>query len=291
MILLAADCPNESRQDESKPFRPLKADVRPRPALKPQGRQNGAGIIRTGSIASLVLLDPARGIAIKRYRPGPLVRALYWFCFQAGFPYMSNVDALEAARERRLIAGLLLKAELGREVVAPIMAVRFERGRGELISQFIAGGYPRDGRHARLFLDQASEILGEAGLNLWQVWRWNPKAVSNLVETASGEYRIIDLESSLVTPPVPNAHFWSNLAAGAFPVFDDINFGFLREYVAQRAGLLHETLGEDGFAELNASMKRCHEHMHAWKDREPRLWGRLVALLLKPFPIRQTACH
>jgi hypothetical protein len=74
-------------------------------------------------IASDVVLDSAAGEAIKVYRRQPLISALYRLMFQAPFPYVSNHAALHAARHRRIIAGLVTRYMLGRDLVAPVIRV------------------------------------------------------------------------------------------------------------------------------------------------------------------------
>ena len=78
------------------------------------------GVVMTGSISSTVKLDYDRGTAEKIYLPTRFVTLLYRLSFQGPFPYADNAPALEAARLRRTIAGLLTKAWFGDNMVAQV---------------------------------------------------------------------------------------------------------------------------------------------------------------------------
>ena len=78
--------------------------------------QEMKGVVTTGSISSTVVLDYDHGTAHKTYKPPLYVRLLYWIVFQAPFPYVANHAALEAARYRRSIVGLLTKFWYGEPV-------------------------------------------------------------------------------------------------------------------------------------------------------------------------------
>jgi hypothetical protein len=237
------------------------------------------GVIKTGSIASDVYLDTRAGLATKVYRPGLFVRALYWLSFQAPFPYEANADALEAARQRRVVAGLLIRAVFGRPVVAQVADIRQVAGHCEFVTELVPGTHPVHKEAARAFLGRVSEIFAEAGLDTWQVWPRNPKAIGNLIETPDGDFVIIDLESGLVTPNLPFSHLWNAIKTAQVPSFDDINFPALRRYLQEHDERLRDALGEDDFNLLMESVARCHDAMHAWKGSEPRIWGRALRLV------------
>ena len=83
------------------------------------------GVVTTGSISSTVELDD-HGTADKTYKPPLFVRLLYWLVFQVPFPYVANHAALEAARYRRLIVGLLTEFWYGDNFVAPVLDIHDE---------------------------------------------------------------------------------------------------------------------------------------------------------------------
>ena len=95
----------------------------------------GGGVVMTGSIASTVKLDYDLGTAEKSYQPTRFVRALYRLSFQAPFPYADNAAALEAARHRRTVAGLLTKFWFGENMVARALDVRREDDAATLSSR------------------------------------------------------------------------------------------------------------------------------------------------------------
>jgi hypothetical protein len=248
------------------------------------------GVIKAGSIASDVYLDLNAGLATKIYRPTWYVKALYWLSFQAPFPYKANEDALEAARQRRIVAGLLTRAEFGRDVVAQVIEIHCTPHRCEFVTELVAGSSPTRGGEGREFLERVSALFARAGLDIWQVWRWNPKALGNVIETPGGLFMIIDLESSLVTPPLPLSHIWNSIKTAQVPSFDDVNFPALRAYVDANTQRLRDALGDEDYALLVEAIERCHESMHAWKDAEPRIFGRALRFLYRLLS-RQTPPH
>jgi hypothetical protein len=50
----------------------------------------------------------------------------------------------------------------------------------------------------------------------------------------------------------------------------------LKGYVAANSTALEASLGVAGLAEFNESVARCELAIGAWKDAEPRVWGRLI---------------
>lgn len=228
------------------------------------------------SIASVVMLNPERGTATKVYRPPAFVRILYWLAFQAQFPYVNNRIALQAGDYRRKVANLLTLHRFGKRLVAPVLAVN-ETGRNyEFVTEYVPGEKVENDEAAREFLSQVSETFGEAGLPVWQVNPNNPHAQSNLIRTPEGDFKIIDLESALVTPFLPKGHRLSALKSGNFPVFDDIDFPRMRDYIATNVKALENSLGSYGLAELNHAVGHLEETIRLWKEAEPRLWGRIV---------------
>ncbi|HEX5939150.1 MAG TPA: hypothetical protein VFZ12_02225 [Dehalococcoidia bacterium] len=264
--------------------------TRDRNVSQEDGTITGPGIVKAGSIASDVYLDFDSCRATKIYRPTWYVKALYWLAFQAPFPYKANEQALEAARQRRILAGLLTRAKFGREVVAQVIEIYCTETRCEFVTELVAGSYPMKRQEGRRFLGEVSDLFAEAGLDIWQVWRRNPKALGNLVETPGGQFMIIDLESSLVTPPLPLSHIWNSIKTAQVPSFDDVNFPALRAYADEHSRELRGSLGDEDYARLLEAIERCHESMHAWKDSEPRVWGRSLRWVYRLFS-RQTPPH
>ena len=233
------------------------------------------------SIASVVWLNPAQGTATKVYRPPALVRILYWLAFQAKFPYMSNSIALQAGDYRRKVANLLTLHRFGKRLVSPVLAVNDTGRQYEFVTEYVPGEKVENDEAAREFLSQVSETFAEAGLGVWQVNPNNPHAQSNLIRTPDGDFKIIDLESALVTPFLPKGQRLSALRAGNFPVFDDIDVPRMRNYIATNSRALENSLGSYGLTELNQAVGNLEETIHLWKEAEPRLWGRMVRGLFR----------
>ena len=229
------------------------------------------------SLASVVVLDPEQGTATKVYKPPPVVKLLYWMAFQARFPYTSNSAALDAATYRRKIASLLTVHRFGKDLVAPVTAVNCMHGSCSFVTEFVPGEKVEHDDDARLFLSQVAETFAEAGLSVWQVNPRNPHAHTNIIRTPQGGFKIIDLESAVVTLLPARGQWLSSLRSGKIPVFDDIDFPRLRNYITTNNPALEISLGTEGLAHFRDAVDRGEQAMQAWKDAEPRIVGRLVS--------------
>ena len=236
-----------------------------------------SGLVRTGSISSDVLLDYDRGTAEKVYRPTRPVRLLYRLSFQAKFPYTDNVDAFEAARLRREVAGLLTQMWFGENMVSPALEVRpTDDGRFMFVTELVRGTAPRDAERARAFLNELAERFEESGLPLWQVAPYNPRAAGNLIERADGAYRIIDLESNLVTPFLRPRSLFRAIAAGLYPSFDEIDTVRLGRYLEMNSDMLTKTLGSESAARLFTAAGEYAEAQSRWHASEPRIATKMM---------------
>jgi hypothetical protein len=232
-------------------------------------------------IASTVELDYELGIAHKTYNPGFLVRALYWLAFQAPFPYVSNSDAVEAARRRRQIVGLLTRFWYGTDIVSPVVDIHQEEdGRIAFVTALVPGRPVSDRRRVGRFLKRLARNFALAGLPTWQISPFNPRAAGNLIEVDDGSFRIIDLESNIVAPLEPLSALVGAIRERDFPSFDDIHVGRLSEYIAANQGALKSALGED-YELLLASVSAYALHAGHWHQAEPRLPGRALRQLLR----------
>jgi len=233
------------------------------------------------SIVGVVVLDPDRGTATKMYRPPVLVRLLYWMAFQAKFPYEGNLTALRAGKYRRKIASLLTVHRFGKDLVSPVTAVDCVHGRYSFITDFVPGEKVENDEEAKRFLGQVTDIFAEAGLGVWQVNPHNPHAHTNLIRTPEGDFKIIDLESAVVTLLPARGQFRSAFKSGNFPIFDDISFPRLREYISANEAGLEASLGPDGLADLRHATDHAERAISAWKDSEPRIWGHILSRLYR----------
>ena len=233
------------------------------------------------SIASTVLLDPERGTATKVYSPPPVVRLLYWLAFQAPFPYEHNDRALEAAAHRRKIASMLSRYRFGKDLVAPVLRTGTIAGKRALVTEYVPGEPVANDKRARNFLAEVADTFSEAGLALWQIDPHNPHAHTNLRRTPDDVFKIIDLESALVSAIPPKGQWRSTLSQGLYPIFDDIDFDRLRRFVQKHEHALRNRLGADGLVEFRQAIDDGEGAIMAWKRSEPRIWGRLASLLFR----------
>lgn len=241
------------------------------------------GIVVTGSVSSRVVLDFDAGTAEKAYGSGtPLVRWLYWICFQAPFPYTANEAALETALHRRRVVGLLTKFWFGEDIVAPMVELRrLDSGHMALVTELVRGDVPRNIPAAQAMLRELTTRFLESGLPVWQVADYNPRAIGNLMETADGGFMMIDLESNLVTPFLPPAAIVRSIRLGQYPSFDDVDIPRLRGYVESNAAALRRQLGEADAAELVAATERLADAQARWFESEPRWPSRILRFLFR----------
>ena len=243
------------------------------------------------SIASVVVLDPVQGTATKVYKPPFLVRLLYWLAFQAKFPYEGNLEALRAGKYRRQIASLLTIHRFGKDLVSPVTAVDCEHGRYSFVTEFVPGEKVENDEEAKRFLAQVTDTFAEAGLGVWQVNPHNPHAHTNLIRTPEGDYKIIDLESAVVTLLPARGQFRAALKSGNFPIFDDISFPRLREYISANEAGLEASLGPDGLADLKHATDQAERLISAWKNAEPRIWGHIISRIYKLLNWKESFQH
>ena len=243
------------------------------------------------SIASVVVLDPEQGTATKVYKPPPVVKLLYWMAFQARFPYTSNMAALEAATYRRKIASLLTVHRFGKDLVSPVTAVNCMHGSCSFVTEFVPGEKVENDEEAKLFLSQVAETFAEAGLSVWHVNPRNPHAHTNIIRTPQGDFKIIDLESAVVTLLPARGQWLSSLKSGKIPVFDDIDFPRLRSYITTKYAALEASLGTEGMLEFKDAIDRGEQAIQTWKDAEPRIVGRLVSRVYRLLDFKGFAQH
>ena len=256
-------------------------NAQPQPPASITADVNEASLVTMKGIANRVVLDRKNGTATKKYRRHILVRLLYWIAFQSSFPYICNRAALKAAEYRRRVAGLITKFFLGRDVVAPVLEVREGSDGFAFVTEYVEGTKPRDTKKARQFLGQISDAFIETGLPPWQVSPSNPRSVGNLIETEDGDYRIIDLESNIVTPMVPISGLWGAARDGHLPAFDDVDVPRLRAFVASHEGELRTTLGPSDYRDLQYAIDRYDYYETLWHSNEPRIWGRITRFVAR----------
>ena len=249
----------------------------PRPWGKKQADPVVNGVTVAGSIASKVYLDWKAGTATKEYHPPMPVRVLYRLAFQAPFPYQHRRDALEAAAAKRKIAGLLTRHWYGYDMVASVYGIREGEDGYRFETELIHGTEPSSNGEVEGLLAEMYAHFQEAGMPTWQIAPGNPHAYSNFIRRPNGELKLIDLESALVSVSYPWKELRAALRDGNFPVFDDVDFTRLHDYVNTHASEIAETVGPEGVEELSQAIQTAEASSRAWKDSEPRIWGRMGA--------------
>lgn len=232
--------------------------------------------VHVRGIASDVILDRRDGVAIKMYRRRGIIEFLYRVAFQAKFPYVDNRAALKAAQYRRKIAGLITRYFIGEDVVTPVVAVERVGGRYRFITELVKGSSPKDHHKAREFLHKVTAAFIACGLPTWQVTPHNPRSLGNVMETEDGHYRIIDLESNVVTPMVPLSRVWTSAREAHLPPFDDIDLLKLWTFINRNWEDIEAKLGKEGARELVVATAKYAFYERLWHGEEPRVWSRAL---------------
>jgi membrane-associated phospholipid phosphatase len=236
------------------------------------------------ALTSLVLFQGST--VAKVYAPGLLPRALYWVAFQAPFPYISNMHALWAAAYRRNLAGMLTEYWYGQRMTAGVLGVDKIDGRLALVSEFVDGVEAKDRDAAKAFLIDLRGRFEEAGFPTWQIDPRQPRAVDNVLQVADGSFRIVDLESGLVSPLASLKSWKRAIDRQMVPFFDDIFFDILRDYLAREESGMVAAKGEAWVAELRELVDDAEAQVARWHESEVRIWNRAFAFVAGGFGIR-----
>jgi hypothetical protein len=233
------------------------------------------------ALTSLVLFGDDR--VTKIYNPGFLPRALYWLAFQAPFPYIRNRAALDAAMHRRNLAATLSEYWFGSPRVAHVLGIERVNGHPAVVSEFVAGHAPANRNAAKAFLTRLRLRFEQAGLPTWQIDPRQPRAVDNVLELPDGTYRIVDLESGLVSPLASLTTWRRALRHGSLPLFDDVFFDVTRAYVAREEDQMRAQLGDTWVAELKTLLDQAETATATWHASEPRLLHRALRAVVTGF--------
>ncbi len=254
------------------------------PLIRAQRLDHNEATPHAHALTSLVLFQGAT--VAKVYAPGLLPRALYWIAFQAPFPYISNVNALWAAAYRRNLAGMLTEYWYGQRMTAGVLGVETIDGRLALVSEFVDATEAKDRDAAKRFLTDLRSRFEDAGFPTWQIDPRQPRAVDNVLQVADGSFRIVDLESGLVSP-LASLKSWNRaINRQMVPFFDDIFFDILRDYLAREETNMVATKGEVWVAELHELVADAETQVIKWHAAELRIWNRALAFAASGFGIR-----
>jgi len=254
------------------------------PLIKAQWLDHNETAPHAHALTSLVLFQGAT--VAKVYAPGLLPRALYWVAFQAPFPYLSNLHALWAAAYRRNLAGMLTEYWYGQPMTAGVLGVDKIDGRLALVSEFVQASEAKDRAAAKAFLTDLRGRFEEAGFPTWQIDPRQPRAVDNVLQVADGSFRIVDLESGLVSPLASLKSWKRALDRQMIPFFDDIFFDILRDYLVREETAMVAAKGEAWVAELHALVDDAEMQVVKWHASEIRFWNRALAFAAGGFGVR-----
>ncbi|MCO5220426.1 MAG: phosphatase PAP2 family protein [Thermomicrobiales bacterium] len=254
------------------------------PFIRAQWLEHDEAAPHAHALTSLVIFQGET--VAKVYAPGLLPRALYWLAFQAPFPYVANTHALWAAAHRRNLAGMLTEYWYGQRLTAGALGVDRIDGRLALVSEFVEGEAASDRAAAKRFLTDLRARFEEAGLPTWQIDPRQPRAVDNVLQIADGSFRIVDLESGLVSPLASRSTWGHAIRRQMVPFCDDLFFDVLRDYLAREEAAMTVARGETWVAELHALIDDAEMQVAKWHASEPRLWHRLFAFVAGGFGIR-----
>lgn len=262
-------------------YRDLAPTVHGVPLVKAARVPHDESVPHAHALTSTILF---RGDEVtKVYNPGFVPRLVYWLSFQARFAYAHNPLALEAAIARRNLAGRLTEHWFGVNSVAEALRVDQVDGRLALTGRFTDGVEPKDHHRARQFLFELAARFDSAGLPTWQIDPRQPRSVGNLLELPDGTYRVIDLESGLVSP-LASPRAWARaFRRGLIPFYDDVYFDLTRAYIEENAPIMAERHGEAWLDELRTLADHAQERTLAWHRSEPRLWSRAATAMMSGF--------
>lgn len=262
-------------------YRDLGPTVRGVPLVRAAGVPHEDAAPHAHALTSTILF---RGDEVtKVYNPGFVPRLFYWLSFQARFAYADNPVALEAAVLRRNLAGKLTEYWLGVNSVAEALRVDAIDGRWALTGRFTDGVEPRDHHRARQFLFQVADRFDQAGLPTWQIDPRQPRSIGNLLELPDGSYRVIDLESGIVSPLASPRAWLRAFRRGLVPFYDDVYFDLTGSYVEREAEAMAAAHGQAWLDELRCLLEQAEERAAAWHSSEPRIWGRAARRVTSGF--------
>jgi membrane-associated phospholipid phosphatase len=245
------------------------------PLIRAQAIAHDEQVPHAHALTSLVLFNGDR--VSKIYAPGLLPRAIYWIAFQAPFAYVGNEAALRAAMHRRNLAGLLTEYWYGERRVARIEGIERVDGRLAVTSEFVEGTAPAHHRPAKGFLAGLTARFEAAGFPTWQIDPVQPRAVDNVLETAPGVYKIVDLESGLVSPVASRTSWRRAVRRGMVPFYDDVYTDVTRAYIAREEPFMAEAMGAAWLSEVQSTVDALEMETAAWHASEPRIVRRVFS--------------
>jgi hypothetical protein len=193
------------------------------------------------------------------------------------------------------VAGALLEAEEGFRVAEALYVRECEAGHFVLGTEWIkgrpvappkprrgpeGGAAPGEMRGLLRQMRAMERCLLRSGLtgSGWQVATAAIVSTANLLRLPDGEFVCIDLESGIPAVLAPR-YVALSLVGKPFPMFDDLDEGKLRAYLASNGDRLAKKLGADRLRDLEASAERLVHHSRLWKRTEMAPGRHRTALL------------
>ena len=246
------------------------------PLIKAQWLDHNETTPHAHALTSLVLFQGST--VAKVYAPGLLPRALYWVAFQAPFPYISNVHALWAAAYRRNLAGMLTEYWYGQRMTAGVLGVDQIDGRLALVSEFVDATKPRIVTRPRRSWSTCAAASRRRDSRPGRSIRASRAPSTTCLQVADGSFRIVDLESGLVSPLASLKTWKRAIDRQMVPFFDDIFFDILRSYLAREEANMVAAKGDAWVAELRELVDDAETQVVKWHASELRLWNRALGL-------------
>jgi hypothetical protein len=244
-----------------------------------RGRSGEVWLVETGS----------RAYAEKVFYGDTLSNLIHYALTGAPNPYIWNEHAVRAAFERRHILAALFPLWFGEELsIAGALDVSWNAKERvyTLAADYVSGPFvpllhpyrphdermPRLARHLMPLLQERLEEAGFDGL-VWQAGRGNPVALNNFLmsEARPGRYVFIDAESGVpaiiaLSPRALFGFYLPKMLHYRRPLFDDVDIGRLRAYLARVEITLREWIGETGLRDLRERVDRLDTHQREWKQ-------------------------
>jgi hypothetical protein len=235
----------------------------------------------------------------------------YRACFQAPYPYQVNDSAAHAALFRRKVLRELTELWFDRPVVADAYYTRWDKEKkvSVLGTEYVAGFGPKPGEAnyrgirnlwhnypLRLYkiatgsqpakrkgsaweiketinrMDELKDKFRQAGFlgSEWQVERMVSVSTSNLLKDANGDWILVDLESAFPALPLPR-YVWPAIRFDSMPLFDDVDFTRLHNYLDDNRTKLVAKLGTERVQSLCEYIGQLEHHTRLWKASEPAI--------------------
>ena len=139
-------------------------------------------------------------------------------------------------------------------MIAPLVRIDETEGGYQFVTGLVEGPEPASNREVSETLSEFYEFFQQTGMPTWQIAPANPHAYTNFIRNSDGVLKLIDIESSIVSFSPPFGRLRAALRDGLYPVFDDVDFARLRQYVGSHREEMAISLGIGGLDELDEAI-------------------------------------